>query len=83
MKTYNVLTSLLSARNRWINLKLLLLFTEAYIDHAIAYEMESKNPRILDLEGTLELIVSYYVNKRFIEEIRLYSNMGKTKEVTV
>lgn len=45
--------------------------------------MESENPRILDLEGALELTISYYMNKRFIVEIRIYANVGKTKEVTV
>lgn len=45
--------------------------------------MEFKNPRISDSEGALELIITYYVNMGFIIEIRLYPNVGRTKDVTV
>lgn len=45
--------------------------------------MDSENSKISDSEGVLELIITYYVNKGFIKEIRLYPNVGRTKDITV
>lgn len=66
-----------------MGLHLFLLFTEIYAHRIISSEVDSKNSRISDSEGALELIITYYVNKGFIKEIRLYPNVSGTKEVTV